>query len=123
MKSVFEQMGGAYKAAGDYFIHDLLSPDNKENHIGKYGRMRQHFLKENHEVIYTVMLLNGTLFEHLAEIDTTCNERVDKLVSLMTRQEGISEALKSTDQMKWVRCMNSIRNRAEEMVLSELVYA
>ena len=123
MKSVFEQMGGEYLVAGDYFIPDLLSPDNKENYVGKYGRMRQRFLKENHEVIYTVMLLNGTLFEHLAEIDTTCNERVDKLISLMTRQEGISEALKFTDQMKWVRCMNSIQNRAEEMVLSELVYA
>ena len=122
MKSVFEQMGGEYQVAGDYFIPDLLAPDITENHIGKYGCMRQRFLKENHEIIYTAMLLKGTLLERLAEIDRTCNERMDRLVISMARQEGVTETQKSTDRMKRVYCMNSIRNREEEMVLSELVY-
>lgn len=63
------------------------------------------------------------LFEHLAEIDQSCNERMEIIVSDMAKQEGVTEALKAADQMEWVRCMNSIRNRAEEIVLTELVYA
>ena len=123
MKSVFEQMGGNYRTEGDYFIPDLLPLNTEDKQIGKYGRMRQHFLKEHHAGIYAAMLLSGTLFEHLAEVDRTCNERVERLVSAMAKQQDITEALKAADQKEWVRCMNSIRSRAEEITLSELVYA
>ena len=68
-------------------------------------------------------MLEGTLFKHLAEIDQVCNERIENIVSAMAKQEGVTEALKAADQMEWVRRMNSIRNRAEEIVLTELVYA
>ena len=121
MKSVFERMSGNYRAEGDYFIPDLLPLNTKDRQIGKYGRMRRRFLQEHHDGIYTAMLLNGTLFEHLAEINQVCNERVERLVSAIAKQEGVTEALKAADQMEWVRCMNSIRSRAEEITLSELV--
>ena len=68
-------------------------------------------------------MLEGTLFKHLSEIDQACNERIENIVSAMAKQEGVTEALKAADQMEWVRCMNRIRNRAEEIVLTELVYA
>ena len=68
-------------------------------------------------------VVEGTLFEHLAEIDQACNERMEIIVSAMAKQEGVTEALKAVDQMEWVRRMNNIRNRAEEIVLTELVYS
>ncbi len=84
--------------------------------------MRRTYLKEHRKVLYTNLVTDGTLFEHLAEIDQSCNNRMEIIVSAMAKQEGVTEALKAADQMEWVRCMNNIRNRAEEIVLTELVY-
>ena len=123
MKSLFEEMGGTYRQVGDYFIPNLALPDTGNYLIGKYGRMRRSYLKEHRKILYTNYVVEGTLFEHLAEIDQACNERMDIIVSTMAKQEGVTEALKATDQMEWVRRMNNIRNRAEEIVLTELVYA
>lgn len=123
MKSIFEQMGGAYHQEGDYLIPNLVLPDSGNYQIGKYGRMRRSYLKEHHKVLYTNLMVEGTLFKHLAEIDQSCNERMEAIVSAMAKPEGVTEALKSSDQMEWVRRMNNIRNRAEEIVLTELVYA
>lgn len=123
MKSLFEEMGGTYRQVGDYFIPNLVLPDTGNYQIGKYGRMRRSYLKEHHPILYNNYLLEGTLFKHLAEIDQDCNERMEIVVSAMAKQEGVTEALKAADQMEWVRRMNSIRNRAEEFVLTELVYA
>lgn len=123
MKSLFEQMGGTYRQAGDYFIPNLAFPDTGDYQIGKYGRMRRTYLKEHRKVLYTNLVTEGTLFEHLAEIDQTCNERMEAIVSAMAKQEDVMEALKAADPMEWVRRMNSIRSRAEEIVLAELVYA
>ena len=123
MKSLFEEMGGTYRQVGDYFIPNLVLPDTGNYQIGKYGRMRRSYLKEHHPILYNNYLLEGTLFKHLAEIDQACNERMKILVSAMAKQEGVTEALKAADQMEWVRRINSIRNRAEEIILTELVYA
>ena len=123
MKSLFEQMGGTYRQVGDYFIPNLVLPDTGNYQIGKYGRMRRSYLKEHHPILYNNYLLEGTLFKHLAEIDQDCNERMEIVVSAMAKQEGVTEALKAADQMEWVRRINSIRNRAEEIILTELVYA
>ena len=90
--------------------------------IGKYGRMRRSYLKEHRPVLYANLLTSGTLHRHLAEIDQACNERMELITSAMAKQEGVTEALKATDQMEWVRRKNSIYNRAEEVVLTELVY-
>ena len=122
MKSLFEEMGGTYRQEGDYLIPNLALPDEPEYQIGKYGRMRRSYLKEHRPVLYANLFTSGTLHRHLAEIDQACNERMAIIVSDMARQEDVTEALKATDQMEWVRRMNSIRNRAEEIVLTELVY-
>lgn len=123
MKSLFEEMSGTYRQVGDYFIPNLVLPDDGNYQIGKYGRMRRSYLKEYHPILYNNYLLEGTLFKHLAEIDQACDERMKILVSAMAKQEGVTEALKAADQMEWVRRINSIRNRAEEIILTELVYA
>mgnify|MGYP002687334205 FL=1 len=123
MKSLFEEMGGTYRQVGDYFIPNLALPDDGEYQIGKYGRMRRSYLKEYRKILYNNYVLEGMLFKPLAEIDQACNERMEILVSAMAKQEGVTEALKAADQMEWIRCMNSIRNRAEEIILTELVYA
>lgn len=123
MKTIFEEMGGTYRQVGDYFIPNITFPNIGEYQIGKYGRMRRSYLKEYRKILYNNYVLEGTLFKHLAEIDQACNECMEILVSAMAKQEGVTEALKAADQMEWIRCMNSIRNRAEEIILTELVYA
>ncbi len=123
MKSLFEEMGGTYRQVGDYFIPNLVLPDDDKYQIGKYGRMRRSYLKEHRKILYNNYVLEGTLFKHLAEIDQACNERMEIIVPVMSEQKGVTEALKAADQMEWVRRKNSIRNRAEEIVLTELVYA
>ena len=122
MKTIFEEMGGTYRQVGDYFIPSITLPDDGEYQIGKYGRMRRSYLKEYRKILYNNYVLEGTLFKHLAEIDQVCNERIENIVSAMAKQEGVTEAFKAADQIEWVRRMNSIRNRAEEIVLTELVY-
>ena len=111
-----------YHKFGDYYLPNLVIEDTEVNPIGKYGRMRKRYLKERRPVLYSNLLLFGKLFQHLAEIDGACEERLELLIRQMTKQEGVTEALKATDQMEWVRRMNSIQNRAEEIVLSELIY-
>ena len=123
MKSVFEEMGGTYRQEGDYLLPNLaLPPDAAEYHIGKYGRIRKRYLKEHRPILFTNLLLSGKLDQHLAEIDQSCIERVEHIAAYMAKAEGVTEALKASDQMKWVGCMNNIHNRAEEMILSELIY-
>ena len=123
MKTIFEEMGGTYRQVGDYFIPSITLPDDGEYQIGKYGRMRRSYLKEYRKILYNNYVLEGMLFKHLAEIDQACNERMKNIVSAMAKQEGVTEALKAANQMEWVRRMNSIRSRAKEIVLTELVYA
>ena len=123
MKSTFEEMGGTYIRVGDYFIPDLVLDDEPEYQIGKYGRMRERYLKEHRRAAYAELKLSGRLDEHLAEIDQTCNERMERIVKQMAEREGVTEALKASNQMAWIGAMNNIRSRAEEIVLSEVVYA
>ena len=85
--------------------------------------MRKQYLKEHHPGLYTNLLVSENLYPHCAEIDRTCEERLDLIVRQMAENEGVTESLKAADQMEWVRRMNSIRSRAEEVVMSELIYA
>ena len=112
-----------YTKVGDYYIPDLALDDDAEYEIGLYGRMRERFLEDHHHGTYTSLLLTGKLWKHLADIDTACHARMDFLIPAMAKQEGVTESLKASDQMEWVGRMNNIRNRAEEIVLQELVYA
>ena len=84
--------------------------------------MRHAYLKEYRPAIYSTLLLTEKLFPHLAEIDAACKNRLDIIETAMMRQEGVTEALKAADQMEWVRRMNSIRNRAEEIIKTELIF-
>lgn len=112
-----------YTQCGDYLIPNLVLADTQEYHIGKYGRMRRVYLKDHRPALYSILLLTEKLFPHLAEIDAACKNRLNIIETAMMRQEGVTEALKTTDQMEWVRRMNSIHSRAEEIVLHELAYA
>ena len=121
-QSFFEQSGGTYTRIGNYLIPDLVIEESEQRLIGKYGRMRKRYLKEHRPVLYSNLLTAGKLYRHLAEIDEACDERMDLLTCRMAAQEGVTEALKAADQMEWVRHINNIRSRAEEIVLHELVF-
>ena len=112
-----------YTKVGDYYIPDLTLGDQPDKTLGRYGRMHQKFLEEHHPGTYARLILSGRPWAHLADIDTACEERMDTLIPAMAKQEGVTEALKAADQMAWVGRMNNIRNRAEEIILHELVYA
>ena len=120
-KSFFEKNGGTYTRVGDVLLPDLTIGEAEQRPIGKYGRMRKRYLKEHHPVIFSELLLSGKLYPHLLEIDEACEGRVELLVFQMAKREGVTEALKATDQMEWVARMNSIRSRAEKIVLNDLV--
>lgn len=111
-----------YSQYGDYLIPDLVLSEDEIHPLGKYGRMRQRYLKEQHPVIYSELLLTGKLYPHLQEIDKACEGRMELLVLQMAKSEGVTEAMKAADQMTWVARINSIRSRAEEIVLHELIY-
>ena len=111
-----------YHKSGDYYLPNLTIEDQETQPIGKYGRMRKRYLKDHRPVMYSNILLAGKLFQHLSEIDLVCEERMELIIRQMAEQEGVTEALKAADQMEWVRRMNSIQNRAEEIVMHELVY-
>ena len=115
-------MKPTYHRCGDYLLPDLTIPDESVT-LGKYGRMRKTYLKEHKPILYNALLLSGKLTEHLIGVDAECWERLETLLPQMMRVEGVDEALKARDQMEWVRRMNSIQNRAEEILLNELVYA
>lgn len=110
-----------YSKCGDYQIQNLAAPSGNYQ-IGKYGNLRRTFLKEHYYSFYSFLLMNGTLLQHLVEIDEICHRHMKDTVSAMAAQEGVNEQLKADDQMEWVRRMNSIKNRAEEIVLKDYVY-
>ena len=90
MKSLFEEMGGTYCQVGDYFIPNLVLPDDGNYQIGKYGRLLRRYLKEHRKILYTNYVMEGTLFKHLSEIDQACNERMETIVPAMAKQEGVT---------------------------------
>ncbi|BDF69696.1 hypothetical protein CE91St41_06770 [Oscillospiraceae bacterium] len=111
-----------YTRSGEYLVPNLTLKEHSGEDIGKYGRLRRAYLMEHRKGLYTGMLLNETLYEHLLDVNRTCLERIDGLVWRMAADQGVTEALKANDQMEWVRRMNGIRRAAEELVLDELVY-
>ena len=121
-KSFYEQSGGTYMQVGDVLLSNPTIGEDEQQPIGKCGRVRKRCLKEQHPVLYSELVLSGKLYSHLQEIDEACEGRMELLTCRLAEQEGVTEALKAADQMEWVRRMNSIRNRAEEIVLHELVY-
>ncbi len=114
-----------YTKVGDYLIPDLMldgEDEMEEYPLGKYGMLRETFLKEHHHGTYTSMLLTGRLEPHLREIDRQAQEQVDKIVADLMKRDGVDEAMKARDQMGWVQAVNRFTEQAEEMVLAEIVY-
>ena len=123
-QQIHDQKNGlTYIRCGDYYLPNLNLSDADKAPIGRYGRMRLDYLREHRPGLYTRLLLSGKLCAHLAEIDSTCRERMNRMVPLMAAAEGINEALKARNPMAWVGRMNNIRQRAEETILAELIYA
>lgn len=114
-----------YRKAGDYLIPDLEMDGADEAQtlpIGKYGLLRESFLKEHHHGTYTSMLLTGRLDGHLREVEGKAQEQIDRILKQLMKAGGVDEKLKASDQMLWVRKVNAMTAQAEEMVLPEVVY-
>jgi len=112
-----------YHKEGDYLIPDLaIKNDNKDYHIGKYGHLRLKYLKEHKRGFYTELIMDGQLAKHLALIDKRASKIVSATIKKLAKQEGVNEELKANNQMDWVQAMNNIKNRAEEIVLNEIIY-
>ena len=111
-----------YTRCGDYYIPDLKLSEQPEAPIGKYGRMRQRYLKEHRPSLYSSLILSEKLYPHLLEIDQAAQERMDAMLPHMMKAAGVTEELKARDPMRWVGLMNTLKAQAEEVVLSELVF-
>lgn len=122
MKSYFEENGGTFTQVGDYLIPNLVMDPQPEGEIGIWGQRRKRYLKEHRNGTYNAMLLQGTLTQHLIDTNVAAQNLMDSLVKQMVKTEGVTEELKRRNQLGWVRRMNSIRNRAEEIVRNELIY-
>ena len=123
LKKEIIENGIHYTLHGDYYFPDLNLPDAYQKTIGRYGRMRKAYLEEHHPGMYERLILSGKLYDHLAETDQVCRDRMERMIGRMAEAEGINEQLKASDQLGWVSRMNSIHQRAEEIILDELVFA
>ena len=123
MKSYFEENGGTYTQIGEYLLPNLVMDPQPEGEIGVWGWRRKRYLKEHRKGTYNAMLLQGTLTQHLIDTNAAAMDMLESLVKQMAKAEGATERLKKQDQMEWVRRMNTIRNRAEEIVRNELIYS
>ena len=115
-----EQNGLEYELQGDYYLPKLEPPETPR--IGRYGRLHLRYLRDNKDAVYTGMLLSGRLNRYLAELDASAEAEFERIVKLMAKQQGVTEKLKATDQMKWVGLMNNIRHCADEQVLQDFIY-
>ena len=109
-----------YHKEGDYLIPNLaVKGTDSDYHIGLYGRLRLEYIKKHRLGLYSDLILNGTLPKHLIEIDKSANERVKSIINELAKKENVDENLEQINQLEWVRCMNTIKNKAEEIVLNE----
>ena len=111
-----------YHKEGDYFIPNLCLSKQPNGHIGKYGRLRLNYLKDFKRGSYTELLISGTLKQHLLDIDKNASNKVNVLIKEFAEAENVNEQLKEHHKMEWIQAMNNIRNRAEEIVLNEIIY-
>lgn len=121
MKEKITKNGIDYVLVGDYYIPDLKLPE-EERPIGKYGRMHREYLKENNPILFNDLVLSCRLWTYLADINEQAQGRYSLVVEQMKKAEFVIEELKQNSQWEWIKRMNSIHNRAEEIVLSELIY-
>ena len=122
MNSIFEERGGTYTLGADGMLYPNLILEPQEHRpIGRWGRMHRAYLEAEHSGLYERLILNGTLDKHMADAEERARSMLERLIGQMARQEGITEGLKTSDQLEWVQRMNSIRSRAEEIVREEII--
>ena len=118
-----EKTGIEYRLVGDYYLPNIVLPKTiRTGNVGKYGRLRERYLKENQKVEYMLMRVNNKLTSHLLNIDEICRKRIGNLVKEMAKTENVDEKLKANNQMEWVGKMNCIKQCAEEIVSNEIIY-
>lgn len=111
-----------YTRVGDYYVPDLTLPKSEAYFLGKYGRMREQYLKEKHPVLYNVLMLSGKLQLHLREIDEAACKRMEVMMPQLMQAAGVTEELKAADPLRWAGLMNTLKVQAEEIILTELIY-
>ena len=121
LKERITENGIDYILVGDYYIPDLKLPEESRP-IGRYGRLHREYLKQEHPARYSSLILTGKLWTYLADLNEQAEERLDLIIEQMKAAEGVTEELKARNQLEWVGRMNNIRNRAEEIINSELIY-
>ena len=122
MKSLFEELGGTYTLGKDGMLYpNLTIEDTDTRPIGKWGRMHRAYLEEVHPLLCLQLILNGTLYKHLADVNERASEMLDRLVKQMAEQEGVTEHLKAEQPMLWVGKMNNICHRVEEIIREEII--
>ena len=122
-KTIFEQIGGTYTQVGDYYLPNLKLPEEeKQANIGVWGMRHKRFLRKNHRLLYANLMTSGKLVAYLDDIEQQATAMFLRLVKELAEKENVTEELKATDQMLWVQKMNNIRNRATEIVNTELIY-
>ena len=117
-----EKTGIVYHLEGDYYIPNLVMPKQEKITLNKYGRMRLKYLKENKKAEYSIMLMDGTLNNHLKEIQETAITRVEQIIKQLKEKSNLTEEMKNTDVLYWVGTLNSIKAQAEEVIYNELIY-
>ena len=122
-KHIYDENNGLwYERIGDYYIPVLALSSEEQRPIGKWGRMHRDYLKEQRPILFNDLILSGQLWTYLADLNEQAQERLYLIIEQMKAAEGVNEELKATDQMAWVGAMNSLRNRAEEIILREMIY-
>ena len=121
-KIIDEKAGIEYHLEGDYYIPNLVIPEQEKITLNKYGRMRLNYLKEHKKAEYSIMLMDGTLNSHLKEIQDTATKRVEQIIKQLKEKSNLTEDMKNTDMLYWVGTMNAIKQQAEEIILKELIY-
>ena len=122
MASYYEQRGGTYTPVNGVQLPDLVLDAPPPGPLGKFGRMRKRYLEQRRDGTFTALVLSDKLTEHLMEVDQAARDQLAALIRQLATAEGVSESLKARDQLEWLRRMNSIRHRAEEIVKNELIY-
>ena len=121
-KSLFEQMGGTYKQVGDYLLPDISVAPQTEKSIGFWGMRHPNHLRKTNKMLFSRLVISGKMSDYLTDIDKQAEEMFSQLVKELAEKDGVTETLKATDQMEWVRRMNAVRAQATEIVNNELIY-
>ena len=123
MASYFEQRGGTYTPVNGVLLPDLVLEAPPPGPLGKFGRMRKRYLEQRRDGTFSTLVLSDKLTEHLMEVDQTAKEQMETLTRQLAAVEDVTESLKARAQLEWLRHMHSLRNRAEEMVIKDLIYS